>query len=433
MEYRNHYFSLHRLPAIKGSLAWLLLAAVLLFWAPLAWSQDSSTTESATESVSESATEASDSAIASGSSTDAAFLVSQLSNVPPPTLGAKAWASYDVNSKQFIAAFNLNERIEPASITKLMAAYLVFEALENNRLRLDQEVLVSENAWRTEGSRMFIDPNTQVSVDDLLQGMIVQSGNDATVALAEAISGSEDAFVALMNEEAARQGLDNTHHQNASGLPHETHLTTVRDIVMLAANLVDRFPQYLHYYNQKEYVWNDIRQANRNRLLWLDSTVDGLKTGHTKSAGYGLVSTALRDGRRVISAVVGTSSDSARTEDSLKILNWSFQNFEDVKLYDAGESVVDARVWEGEENSVGLGLEREIWVTVPRGMGQEVKPVAHYSQPLVAPVKEGTEVGTVAFMLDDHELAEVKLETLAEVPQAGFFGRMVDKVRRMFH
>ncbi|HLS16864.1 MAG TPA: D-alanyl-D-alanine carboxypeptidase family protein [Paenalcaligenes sp.] len=392
--------------------------------APAAWAASNSTDEAAEQDTTETA-------VVEQPSTD--FFVSQLGNVPPPTVGAKAWASYDVNSGQFISAFNIDDPIEPASITKLMTAYLVFEALENGRLQLDQEINVSENAWQTEGSRMFIDPNTQVSVDDLLQGMIVQSGNDATVALAEAIAGSEDAFVALMNEEAARQGLDNTHHQNASGLPHETHLTTVRDIVMLAANLVDRFPQYLHYYNQKEYVWNDIRQANRNRLLWLDSTVDGLKTGHTKSAGYGLVSTALRDGRRVISAVVGTSSDSARTEDSLKILNWSFQNFEDVKLYDAGESVVDARVWEGEENSVGLGLEREIWVTVPRGMGQEVKPVAHYSQPLVAPVKEGTEVGTVAFMLDDHELAEVKLETLAEVPQAGFFGRMVDKVRRMFH
>jgi len=433
MEYRNHYFSLHRLPAIKGSLAWLLLAAALLFWAPLAWSQDSSTTESATESVSESATEANDSATASGSSTDAAFLVSQLSNVPPPTLGAKAWASYDVNSKQFIAAFNLNERIEPASITKLMAAYLVFEALENNRLRLDQEVLVSENAWRTEGSRMFIDPNTQVSVDDLLQGMIVQSGNDATVALAEAISGSEDAFVALMNEEAARQGLTATHFQNASGLPHETHLTSVHDIVLMAAHLLERFPQYLHYYSQREFTWNDIRQSNRNRLLWLDPSVDGLKTGHTKSAGYGLVSTALRDGRRVLSVVVGSSSESARTEDSLKLLNWSFQNFEDINLYEANESIVTARVWEGEADTVGLGINTPVWVTVPRGMGDDVKPVAHYTQPLIAPVKAGAEVGTVAFMLGEHKLAEVELQTLADVPQAGFFGRMFDKVRRLFH
>src|SRR5690625_2326219 len=251
--------------------------------------------------------------------TSGQFFVSQLSNVPSPTLGAKAWASYDVNSGQFISAVNLDELIEPASITKLMTAYLVFEALESGRLELDQEITVSENAWRTEGSRMFIDPNSKVSVDDLLQGMIVQSGNDATVALAEAIAGSEEAFVALMNEEAARQGLEATYFQNASGLPHETHLTSMRDIALSAALLIERFPQYLHYYSQREYTWNDIRQSNRNRLLWLDPSVDGLKTGHTKSAGYGLVSTALRDGRRVISVVVGTSSDAARTEDSLKL------------------------------------------------------------------------------------------------------------------
>lgn len=361
------------------------------------------------------------------------IMVSALGNVPAPTLGARAWASYDANSGQFIAALNLDERIEPASITKLMTAYLVFEALEKGRLQLDQEILVSENAWRTEGSRMFIDPNTHVTVDDLLQGMIVQSGNDATVALAEAIAGSEQAFVALMNEEAARQGLKDTHYQNASGLPHETHLTSVRDIAIAAANLIERFPQYLHYYSQKEYTWNDIRQSNRNRLLWLDSTVDGLKTGHTKSAGYGLVSTALRDGRRVISVVVGTSSDAARTEDSLKLLNWSFQNFEDINLYKSGESIVTARVWEGEAETVGLGLDRPVWVTVPRGQGNQVKPVAHYTQPLIAPVKKGVKVGTVAFMLDDHELTEVTLSALTDVPQAGFFGRMFDRVRRLFH
>lgn len=383
-----------------------------------------------TASADDAATDTQPAAVAPAASGE--FFVSQLSNVPIPTVGAKAWASYDVNSGQFIAALNLDERIEPASITKLMTAYLVFEALEKGLLQLDQEVLVSENAWRTEGSRMFIDPNTHVSVDDLLQGMIVQSGNDATVALAEAIAGSEEAFVALMNEEAARQGLEATYFQNASGLPHETHLTSMRDIALSAALLIERFPQYLHYYSQREYTWNDIRQSNRNRLLWLDPSVDGLKTGHTKSAGYGLVSTALRDGRRVISVVAGTSSDAARTEDSLKILNWSFQNFEDVQLFDAHESVVTARVWEGKENTVGLGLDTPIWVTVPRGQGAQVKPVAHYAQPLVAPVKEGVDVGTVSLMLDDHELSEVTLKTLASVPQAGFFGRMFDKIRRLF-
>lgn len=360
-------------------------------------------------------------------------MVGQLSTVPAPDLPISAWLTLDVNSGQIIAAQNPHEKVEPASLTKLMTAFLVFDALENNRLSLDQAVHVSEKAWRTEGSRMFIKPNTQVTVDELLRGMIVQSGNDATVALAEAISGSEDAFVALMNEEAARQGLTATHFQNASGLPHETHLTSVHDIVLMAAHLLERFPQYLHYYSQREFTWNDIRQSNRNRLLWLDPSVDGLKTGHTKSAGYGLVSTALRDGRRVLSVVVGSSSESARTEDSLKLLNWSFQNFEDINLYEANESIVTARVWEGEADTVGLGINTPVWVTVPRGMGDDVKPVAHYTQPLIAPVKAGAEVGTVAFMLGEHKLAEVELQTLADVPQAGFFGRMFDKVRRLFH
>ena len=211
-------------------------------------------------------------------------LISELSTIPAPTLGAKAWLSLDVNSNQIIAAHNMNERIEPASLTKLMTAYLVFKALEAGRLDLEQEVHVSEKAWRTEGSRMFINPNTQVKIHDLLQGLIVQSGNDATVALAEAVAGSEEAFAALMNEEATRQGLTDTHFENGSGLPHPDHLTSVRDLGILAKNLVSDFPQYLHYYSQKEYLYNKINQPNRNRLMWRESTVDGLKTGHTKSS-----------------------------------------------------------------------------------------------------------------------------------------------------
>src|SRR5690606_30471832 len=218
----------------------------------------------------------------------------------------------DVNSDQIIATHNADERIEPASLTKLMTAYLVFDALESGRLTLDQEILVSEKAWRTEGSRMFLNPNSKVTVHELLQGVIVQSGNDATVALAEAISGSEEAFAALMNEDGKRQGLTNTHFENSSGLPHPDHLTTVRDLAILAKNLVKDFPQYLHYYSQKEFLYNKINQPNRNRLLWLDNTVDGLKTGHTKSAGYGLITTALRDGRRIITVVTGTANDAAR-------------------------------------------------------------------------------------------------------------------------
>ena len=359
-------------------------------------------------------------------------LPGDLSVVPAPGLTARAWLSMDVNSGQIIAAEGLNERVEPASLTKLMTAYLVFDALEAGRLKLDQTVVISDKAWRTEGSRMFVKVNSQVSVNDLLQGVIVQSGNDASVALAEAVAGSEDAFAALMNEEATKLGLTATHFVNSTGLPDPEHLTSVRDLGVLSAALVARFPQYLHYYSQKEYTYNNIKQPNRNRLLWLDNTVDGLKTGHTQSAGYCLVSTALRDGRRVVSVVVGTANDAARTENSLKLLNWSFQNFETVKLYDASNPAVTARVWEGELENVGLGTEGALWLTVPRGKSAEIKPVANYTQPLLAPLSKGDKVGTLTLSLDGKVLAEQPLLVLEDVPEAGFFGRMADKVRLMF-
>ena len=361
------------------------------------------------------------------------FMISELSTIPAPTLGAKAWLRLDANSGQVIAAQNVDERIEPASLTKLMTAYLVFEALEAGRLSLDQEVLVSEKAWRTEGSRMFLNPNSQVTIHELLQGLIVQSGNDATVALAESMAGSEEAFAALMNEEAKRQGLTNTHFENGSGLPHPDHLTSVRDLATLAKNLVTRFPQYLHYYSQKEYLYNDINQPNRNRLLWLDTTVDGLKTGHTKSAGYGLITTAQRDGRRVITVLTGTASDAARTEDSLKLLNWSYQNFDTVELYKPNEPIVTARIWEGEVENVGLGVAESVWVTVPRGRTNDIKPIAQYTQPLMAPVAQDQQVGNVTFNLEDQTLVDVPLVALETVPQAGFVGRLVDKVRMWFN
>lgn len=358
--------------------------------------------------------------------------VGELSSVPAPSLTATAWLTLDLNSDQVIAALNPDQRVEPASLTKLMAAFVVFDAIESGRLSLDQKVHVSEKAWKTEGSRMFIKPDTQVAVNDLLQGFIVQSGNDATVALAEAVAGSENAFVALMNEEAARQGLRDTYFTNAPGLPHPEHLTTVRDLAILAKNLIERFPQHLHYYSQKEYTYNGIKQNNRNRLLWTDPTVDGLKTGHTSSAGYCLVSTAVRDGRRVLAVVVGAASDAARTENSLKLLNWSFQNFDTVKLFDADKPAVTARVWEGVSETVGLGSLEPTWVTVPRGKGIDVKPVANYSQPLIAPLKKGQEVGQVTVSLDGHVLREEPLTVLADVPEGSFFGRMYDKVMLLF-
>jgi D-alanyl-D-alanine carboxypeptidase (penicillin-binding protein 5/6) len=358
--------------------------------------------------------------------------VGELSKVPAPTIDAKAWLVLDANSGQVISAAEPDEKIEPASLTKLMSIYVVFQALEHKRLSLDQKVNVSEKAWRTGGSRMFIKVNTQVSVEELLQGVIVQSGNDATVALAEAVAGSESAFVALMNQEAQKMGLTNTHYVNADGLPDPSHVTTVRDLGTLARYLVTDFPQYLHYFSEKEFTYNKIKQRNRNRLLWADPTVDGLKTGHTESAGYCLVATANRDGRRLISVVVGAPSDSARTESSLKLLNWGYQNFDTIKLYDNTHAAVQARVWEGTAKTVGLGQTEPTWITVPRGEGQQVKPIAQYTQPLVAPLKQGTRVGEVSLTLGGKVLRREPLVILSNVPQAGFFSRMIDKVRLMF-
>lgn len=357
--------------------------------------------------------------------------VAELSTIPAPSVPAKAWMTYDANSGQVIGGLNIEQAVEPASLTKLMTAYIVFSAIEKNRLALDQEVHVSEKAWKTEGSRMFIDPNSKVTVDELLKGMIIQSGNDATVALAEAVAGSESAFVALMNQEADKMGLKNTYYTNASGLPHDDHLTTVSDLGIVAVRLVKDFPQYLHYYSEKEYTYNDIRQMNRNRLLWIDSTVDGLKTGHTSTAGYCLVSTALRDGRRVVSIVVGTESDAARAEISLKLLNWSYQNFDTVKLYDAEKPAVEARVWEGTQETVALGQPEPIWVTVPRGKLADLKADAQYTQPLIAPLESGKRAGTVTLELDGKPLREIPLLILDDVAQAGFFSRLIDKVKMM--
>lgn len=360
------------------------------------------------------------------------FTVSQLSKIPVPNLTATAWLSLDANSDQIIAADNGNQTIEPASLTKIMSTYVIFQALANKRLALDQMVNISEKAWKTGGSRMFIKVGTQVSVQNLLQGIIVQSGNDATVALAEAVAGSESAFAAMMNQEAARMGLTHTHFVNSTGLPEPGHETTVHDLAVMADHLVTDFPQYLHFYGEKEFTYNNIKQHNRNRLLWSDPTVDGLKTGHTSEAGYCLVATALRDGRRVVTVVVGAPSDAARAENSLKLLNWSYQNFDTVKVLDDSKPLLQARVWEGQAKTVGLGKTVPVWVTVPRGKSADIKSEAHYTQPLLAPLAKGAKVGTVTFSLDGKVLHEESLLVMSAVPQAGFFGRMIDKIRLIF-
>ena len=358
--------------------------------------------------------------------------VAELSSVPAPTIAARAWVTIDVSSGQLLAAANPDMQIEPASLTKIMTAYVVFNALKEKRITLDQQVPVSEHAWRTGGSRMFIEPRKPVTIDELIQGMIVQSGNDASVALAEAVGGSESAFAALMNQEAERLGMAHTHFMNSTGLPDPQHVTTVADLAVLSAALINDHPDYYHYYKQKEFTYNKITQPNRNRLLWADPSVDGMKTGHTDAAGYCLVSTAVRGDRRVLTVLAGADSEATRAEESLKLLNWSFQNFDTVKLYDKSQPGLDARVWEGTVETVKLGPPQPVSLTVPRGKSGEIKPVAQRTDPLVAPLAKGQQVGTLQLTLDGKVLRTEPLVVQEDVERAGFFGRMVDMVKRKF-
>lgn len=362
----------------------------------------------------------------------ATVAVGDLSAVPAPTIAAKAWITIDVGSGQLLASSNPDMKVEPASLTKIMTAYVVFNALDEKRITLEQQVPVSEHAWRTGGSRMFIEPRKPVTVDELIQGMIVQSGNDASVALAEAVGGSESAFAALMNEQAQRLGMKDTHFMNATGLPDPQHITTARDLATLAAHLVSDHPEYYHYYKQRSYSYYKITQPNRNRLLWADPSVDGMKTGHTDSAGYCLVATALRGDRRVLTVLLGADSESTRAEESLKLLNWSFQNFDTVKLYDKAQPGLDARVWEGKVETVKLGPPNPVVLSVPRGKANDIKPVAQRTDPLVAPLAKGQQVGTLQLTLDNKVLRVEPLVVQEDVERAGFFGRMVDTVKRWF-
>lgn len=355
--------------------------------------------------------------------------VSTLSSIPAPTIAARAWIVIDVVTGQTIASFRPDQQVEPASLTKIMTAYLAFNALEEKRLTLDQQVNVSETAWKTKGSRMFIEPNRPVTVQELLKGIIIQSGNDASVALAEAIAGSEQAFAQLMNEQAKRLGMNDTHYMNATGLPNAQHMTTVQDLAILAQRMIEDHPKEYGYYQMREFTYNKIKQSNRNRLLWADPSVDGMKTGHTESAGYCLISSAQRGDRRLITVLVGADSEATRAEESLKLLNWSFQNFDQIKLYDANQAAIEARVWQGTAEIAKLGVEKTVWVSVPRGMATQIKPVAKRPDPLLAPLAKGEHVGTLSIMLEDKLLKTVQLDVLEGVERAGFFGRMVDSVK----
>jgi D-alanyl-D-alanine carboxypeptidase (penicillin-binding protein 5/6) len=356
--------------------------------------------------------------------------------VPAPQIAAKSWLLLDATSGQVIAAQDPGLRIEPASLTKVMTAYVTFAAIRDKRLTLDTMVNVSTRAWKVDGSssKMFIDPATPVSVNDLLHGLMIQSGNDAAVALAEAVAGDEGTFVTLMNREAQRMGLKNTRWANPHGLPDANNYSTASDLAMLAANVIRDFPEFYKIDSIKQFTYNKITQQNRNRLLWLDPTVDGMKTGHTDSSGYSMIASARRPNgnagqRRLISVVLGTASDSVRTQESQKLLNWGFQNFDTVKLYAKGQAVSTVPVWKGAESSVKIGFNRDVLVTVPKGVAGKMKAALERKDPLVAPLARNAQVGTLKMMVDGKPLLALPLVTLDEVPEASIFGRAWDSMR----
>ena len=348
----------------------------------------------------------------------------------PPAVVGRAWIVADLTSGQLLAAERPDERVEPASLSKLMTAYLVFGALRDKKIALEQQVAVSESARRAPGSRMFIEPRRPVSVDQLIRGMVVQSGNDACIALAELVSGSEEAFVQRMNKEAERLGLKGTRFMNASGLPELQHYSTARDLYLLAAALIRDFPaEYATYYSQREFRYNNITQPNRNRLLWLDPTVDGVKTGYTEAAGYCLISSSRRGPRRVLAVLLGSTSESSRAQESQKLLNWGFQAFDAVRLYGASQVVKEIEVWKGVADRLQAGFRSDLVVTVPKGQAEKLKAELLAQSPLLAPVAEGQQVGVVRVTVEGRVIGEYPVQALQAVPAAGLLGRAWDTLR----
>ena len=361
---------------------------------------------------------------------------------PPPVLAAKNWLLIDVTSGQTLTGQDATARVDPASLTKLMTEYLVLQALRDKKLSLEQQVNVPVDLYkrvnRKEESVMFIPPGQTASVDDLLHGLIIQSGNDAALVLAEAVAGNETTFVDMMNREAKRIGMTGTNYRNAAGLTDPQHYTTPADLALLVSRLITEFPEYYKLYSQKEFTYDNIKQQNRNRLLWIDPSVDGVKTGHTDAAGYCLISSAHRPmltggERRLLAVVLGANSSEARAQESLKLLNWGYQNFDDVKVYDANQVVATPEIWKGKTNTVRLGFARAIYLTVPKGQGGNVKPVLDYKKPLIAPLNSGDKVGTVKLTLDQKLIGEYPVVAMDSVAQAGLFGRAYDSIRLMFN
>jgi D-alanyl-D-alanine carboxypeptidase (penicillin-binding protein 5/6) len=363
--------------------------------------------------------------------------LSSLAQAPqPPEIAARAYLLIDISASQVLAEKAADTAVEPASLTKLMTAYLVFDALRQKKISLQQTFSVSPKAWKMEGSRMFIDPKMQVPVEDLLKGMIVQSGNDATMVLAEGIGGTSEHFVEMMNTQAKALGMNNTSFKNPEGLTQTGHLTTARDLAILATRLMTDFPADVGYYAIKKYRYPGTPAANdsnRNLLLFRDPTVDGLKTGHTDAAGYCLVATARRDfpnlqGRRLLAIILGAASENARAEEAQKLLNWGYTAFDGIKLFDAGQPVLTPAVFKGREAQVALGRNQAIVVAVPQGQASKIKTMVTRPDPLLAPLQKNQPVATLKVMLDKAPLTEISLVALSGVEEAGFIGRTWDSL-----
>ncbi len=352
---------------------------------------------------------------------------------PPPQVPVRGYILMDHQSGNVLAEMKSDERMEPASITKLMTAYVVYKAVKSGKIHLNDQVTISEKAWRTQGSKMFIKLGSQVPVEDLLMGMVVQSGNDATVALAEHVAGSEETFAKLMNQEAERLGMKNSHFTNAPGLPDANHYMSARDIAVLARALIQDFPEHYPRYSVRSFKYNNIEQQNRNRLLLTDSSVDGVKTGHTESAGYCLVSSAKRNDTRLIGVVLGAVKEKERFQASQALLNYGFSFFESRKLYDADAPIVTTRVWKGKEKELPLGVTQALYVTVPKGQAPQVSTTTTVQPTIIAPTQKDQPFGEIVVKLGDQEVSKTPLVALKEVPESGWFGRMIDAILLFFH
>ncbi|HXF08421.1 MAG TPA: D-alanyl-D-alanine carboxypeptidase family protein [Candidatus Acidoferrales bacterium] len=342
----------------------------------------------------------------------------------PPQINATSYVLMDFDSGRLLASSNPDQRVEPASITKVMTAYVTFRQLADGNLKLDEQVTISEKAWRSEGSRTFLKVGSQIDVETLIKGMIVQSGNDASIALAEHIAGAEESFAGLMNQYAQQIGMRNSHFMNATGLPDPNHYTTAHDIALLAQAMIRDFPEQYRWYSIRSFLFNGIEQSNRNRLLWRDASVDGLKTGHTSSAGYCLAASAKRDQMRLITVVMGAPSDNARMNDSQALLNYGFRFYSTHRLYGAGDTVIEAPVWMGKVNRIGLGLKKDLYITVPRGQYEGVQTQAEVQERLVAPLTADAPIGKLVVRFNDDPLLEAPLYPQQAVEKGNLFKRL---------